>query len=164
MVWFSNRSKKKSERDALAYAFSTATPTSGALPIAQPTTPLPLPTTTRAEKRCKLPPLVTLTVRFTSTTCMSNSRPSGAAACSVKPGRVDRPLRIWFNADLHQQVGEQSQEHTLVWKAALRTVNKFSLRGSLRIPPFTQQYFVRRPRVCCLGRRARTLAASSACA
>ena len=86
--------------------------------MAQPTTPLPLPTTTRAEKRCRLPPLVTFTVRFTSTTCMSNSRGSGTAGTCWKPGRLEWPFRIWFSVYLQGAASNRSggasqgREHT----------------------------------------------------
>lgn len=88
------------------------------------TTPSPLPTTTSAVKRIRLPPLVTcgggfcqcytsrrseyacaaivegagraFTVRFTSTTCISIVR-SGSSATSLA---TPRPLRSWRSRNL----------------------------------------------------------------
>ena len=72
-------------RSAFLTAFSTATGTSVAFPYPQPTRPFLSPTTTRAEKLKRRPPLTTHEQRRICTTC------SGPSARLSRPPRPPRP-------------------------------------------------------------------------
>src|SRR5687768_775141 len=74
-------------RRAPSTAFRTASETSFALPVANPTRPLPSPTATSALNEKRRPPFTTLATRLIATTFSSRSEPSRAWESPPRPPR-----------------------------------------------------------------------------
>jgi hypothetical protein len=68
VIWCFDRKNVVKSAAPTVYAFSIASPTSFPFPVANPIIPSPLPTTTSAVMLMIPPPLVTLHVRLTSIT------------------------------------------------------------------------------------------------